>query len=204
MNLTTLESGNKTVKYTTFLALFYCVIITLAFIIALLYQSSKITDVTKNMLVIDTKGQLYDATTTNSSDARIFEYENHIKMFYTYWYSFDENTFKEHIEKGLYLIGEKGKELLNEYVDLGVERSLSEKNLRYDVQITDISIDMNTVPASGYIEGIQTGRRAKGLGSRKLCVKFTLYDVARSRTNIHGCKIDNWEIYESSIINENK
>lgn len=203
MNLITFNNGNQTVKNTTRLAGIFCLCISIAFISATISISKKIEQVSKKMLVIDTRGQIYNTDIVNSSTTRIFEYKNHVKMFYTYWYSFDENNYKEHIEAGLQLIGDRGKELFNEYKDQQVEKILSEKNLHYDVKITNIAIDMNTIPVSGHIEGIQTGKRARGSISRKLSAKFTLDDVSRSEENMHGCKIITWDIYESSILNDN-
>lgn len=204
MDLLTFTKGDQAVKLTTRLALVYCVVITIAFIASFFIQTKEISKITEKMLVIDTRGQVYNANSISGADARIYEYKNHIKMFYTYWYSFDENSFKEHIEAGLHLIGDRGKELLNEYNDEQVEKKLSEKNLRYETKITDIVIDMNTNPVSGRIEGIQSGKRARGSISRKLCARFTLEDVSRSEENLHGCKIVAWEIYESTVINENE
>lgn len=201
MELTFLKNGNNAVKTTTRLALIYCIVISGAFISGYYFIAKEISSVSEKMILIDTRGQVLESSVINSGQGRIFEYENHVRLFYTYWYSFSESSFKNHINAGLNLIGEKGKELYNEYKDQNVERLLSEKNLQCEVQITDIKIDMNTLPVSGYIEGIQTIRRAKGIISRKLNVKFTLYDTdSRTRDNIHACKIDDWEIYESSVI----
>ncbi len=201
MELTILKNGNKAVRMTTCLALIYCIIISMASIAGYYFISKEIRNVTGKMILIDTRGQVLEGSVINLREGRVFEYENHVRLFYTYWYSFSESSFKNHIEAGLNLIGEKGKELYNEYKDQNVERLLSEKNLQCEVQITDIKIDMSTLPVSGYIEGIQTIRRAKGLVSRKLNVRFTLYDTdSRTRSNIHACKIDEWDIYESSVI----
>lgn len=202
MDLITFNKGNQAVKFTTMLALVYCVVITIAFIVSFLIQTKEISKITEKLLVIDTKGQVYNTNSINSADARIYEYKNHVKMFYTCWYSFDQGSFPGHIEAGLHLIGDRGKELLNEYNSGQVLQKLTEKNLRYEVKITDIVVDMSTNPVSGRIEGIQIGKRARGSISRKLCAKFTLEDVSRTEENLHGCQIETWEIYESSVINE--
>lgn len=209
MELTTLKNGNKAVKLTTLLAFTYCIVITAAFIAGYYFISKEIGRISEKIILVDTKGQVLEGTVIDSKDGRVYEYENHVRLFYTYWYSFSEASFKKNIESGLKLIGEKGKELYNEYKDQNVERLLTEKNLQCETQITNIKIDMNTIPVSGYIEGIQTIRRAKGIISRNLNIRFTLYDTdSRTRENIHACKIDSWEIYESSIIkdsdNDNK
>ena len=39
---------------------------------------------------------------------------NHVKTFVTNWYAFDESNYEKNISLALNLIGNKGKELLNE------------------------------------------------------------------------------------------
>lgn len=202
MELQTFRNGNQTVKITVILSVCYCAVLTLAFIISLFFISKEIDKVPEKMLVIDTKGQVYNTSIINSSDGRIFEYKNHIRMFYSLWYSFDENNYSKNIEAGLQLIGDRGKELLNEYNDQQVAKQLAEKNLIYKVSIDNIVINMDSNPVSGKIEGIQMAQRKKGKISRTICVKFTLEDVSRSDGNVHGCKIISWDIYESHIIKE--
>ena len=125
---------------------------------------------------------------------RAYEYEDHVKRFVQLWYSFDENNYERHLNEALNLIGNKGKELLNEYNDVNMLNTLIQKNIRYEVSINDISIDMATLPVSGEITFTQTGLRSRGGLSREIKARFTLYDVSRSRDNSHGAKIEKWDV----------
>ncbi|MCI7359622.1 MAG: hypothetical protein MSK40_18220, partial [Parabacteroides sp.] len=125
---------------------------------------------------------------------RKYEYENHIKTFVSLWYSFDESTYENNVTLALNLIGNRGKELYNEYNDINMLNSLIQKNIRYGVIIKDIHINMQTVPISGDILFTQTGYRARGSVARDISVNFTLYDVSRSRENSHGVKIESWDV----------
>lgn len=165
-----------------------------AIIAVYLISTKEIKQQQSKVIVIDTKGQVYSSEVANAKEMRVFEYKDQVKKFYNLWYSFDENSYKTNIEKGLLLVGDCGKELLNIYKSEDVERKLFEKNLKAEVIIKDVNIDMSTNPVSGYIKGVQTIRRNKGSMSRNLDCSFIIYDVSRSDENSHGCKIDNWRI----------
>lgn len=158
------------------------------------YLSNKIDVAYTKALVLDTSGQVYDVAAIESAAMRKYEYENHIKTFVSLWYSFDESTYEDNVTLALNLIGNRGKELYNEYNDINMLNSLIQKNIRYGVIIKDIHINMQTVPISGDILFTQTGYRARGSVARDISVNFTLYDVSRSRENSHGVKIESWEV----------
>lgn len=86
---------------------------------------------------------------------------NHVKTFVTHWYAFDESSYEKNISLALNLIGNKGKELLNEYNDVNMLNSLIQKNIRYGVRIKDVEINTQTIPVSGKIIFTQTGYRAR-------------------------------------------
>ena len=113
----------------------------LAILAAYILTTKELKQQQKKIIVIDTKGQVYRSELANAKEMRIFEYRDQVKKFYTLWYSFDENSFKTNIEKGLLLVGECGKELLNKYRDQDVEHKIFEKNLKLEVTIKDVQID---------------------------------------------------------------
>jgi hypothetical protein len=194
MNLKSLEKIDTAIKRTSMLAIVFCIILATAFVISFLYLSSKIDEIATKALVIDTRGNTYETTAVPAIEMRVFEYENHVKTFCSLWYAFDENNYEKNIETGLHLIGDVGKEMLNEYNDAAILGSLITKNIRYGVTIKDININMNTLPVSGTLHAMQTGYRARGSVSRDMSISFTLYDVTRSRENVHGCKIGEWKV----------
>ena len=105
-----------------------------------------------------------------------------------------KRQYENNVTLALNLIGNRGKELYNEYNDINMLNSLIQKNIRYGVIIKDIHINMQTVPISGDILFTQTGYRARGSVARDISVNFTLYDVSRSRENSHGVKIESWDV----------
>ena len=133
-------------------------------------MSNKIDAAYTKALVLDTSGQVYDVAAIESAAMRKYEYENHIKTFVSLWYSFDESTYENNVTLALNLIGNRGKELYNEYNDINMLNSLIQKNIRYGVIIKDIHINMQTVPISGDILFTQTGYRARGSVARDISV----------------------------------
>jgi len=198
----TFETANTVYKKSIGLSKFVITLIVIAYILSTTILGYLLYDAKKTAIVFDSKGARYNAESVNVGDMRIYEYEEYIRNFYTTWYSFDENNFDQHIEKGLHMIGDEGKELFNEYSDLQLKSNMIQKNLRYEVKITNVVVNMSTKPVSGHIEGIQTCLRAKGYKSRTICVNFTIGDVEVSKDNLMGCRIDKWKVYESKELAE--
>lgn len=194
MDLTKFKTVDESLRITLIVSVCCCGIMALAFTVAFIFQYNKIDEAYTKALVLDTSGKIYEATPIAASDMRKYEYEDHIKDFVVKWYAFDESTYESNIKSALNLIGNRGKELLSEYNDVNMHNSLIQKNIIYKVAIKDIQVDMKTVPVSGEILFTQTGYRARGSVSRDVLVKFTLYDVSRSRENSHGVKIESWEV----------
>lgn len=192
MDLTKFKTVDQTVRLTIFLSAGFSGIITIAYIICFFYLTNKIDAAYTKALVLDRQGQVYETASLPATAMRKFEYENHIKTFVKAWYAFDESTYENNINSALNLIGNRGKELLNEYNDINMLNSLIQKNIRYQVIIKDIQVHTNTIPISGKVNFTQTGYRARGSIARDIEVEFTLYDVSRSRENAHGVKIEDW------------
>lgn len=199
MDLTKFKTADHAIKVTKIVAICCCGIMALAFTVAFIFQYNKIDEAYTKALVLDTSGRVYDVTPIAASEMRKYEYEDHIKTFIFKWYAFDESTYENNIKSALNLIGNRGKELLSDYNDINMLNSLIQKNIIYSVTIKDIHVEMKTVPVSGEILFTQTGYRARGNASRDVSVKFTLYDVSRSRENSHGVKIEGWEVHYSSL-----
>jgi hypothetical protein len=194
MDLTNFKKTDKVITATMLLSVTFNIIMAAAFCLAFFYMTGKIDKAYTKELVIDTSGKAYEATPILASEMKMYEYEDHIKSFVQSWYAFDESTYEKNINGALNWIGDRGKELLNEYNDINMYNSLIQKNIMYSVSISEIKINMNTIPLSGYVLFRQTGHRARGSISRDIYAEFTLYSVSRSRENIHGVKIENWKV----------
>lgn len=200
MDLTKFKGADDTVRLTIRLSIGYCILLTAAFVSSIIYLTVKIEKAYSQALVIDKNGEVYETSSLPAGSMRKYEYLNHVKTFVTHWYAFDESTYEGNISLALNLIGNKGKELLNEYNDVNMLNSLIQKNIRYGVTIKDVEIHTNTIPVSGKILFTQTGYRARGSVSRDIEAEFTLYDVSRSEDNAHGAKIEDWIVRYSEPV----
>ena len=183
MNLMKFKGADDAVKLTIRLSAGYCIILTIAFASSIIFLINKIEKAYGQALVIDRQGEVYEASSLSASDMR--QYEKNISL-------------------ALNLIGNKGKELLNEYNDVNMLNSLIQKNIRYGVRIKDVEINTQTIPVSGKIIFTQTGYRARGSISRNIEAEFTIYDMlSRSEENAHGAKIEDWIVRYSEPVESN-
>lgn len=204
MNLMKFKGADDAVKLTIRLSAGYCIILTIAFVSCILYLVTKIDKAYSQAIVIDKQGGVYESSLLSSQAMRKYEYMNHVKTFVANWYAFDESSYEKNISFALNLIGNKGKELLNEYNDVNMLNSLIQKNIRYGVRIKDVEIDTHTIPTSGRITFTQTGYRARGSVSRDIEADFTIYDMpSRSEENAHGAKIEDWIVRYSEPVESN-
>jgi hypothetical protein len=169
-----------------------------------IYMLQKVNGLVDMVYVMDINSSISAASRRSSEtvEGRMFEYEDHVRTFYTLWYSFDENTFETNIERALYLIGNQGKDMLTTYTNSDIHASMQQKNIFYEVKIIDVKINMETKPRTGYIEGIQTVKGIKGQASRTIDCTFSLHDQTRSRQNPHGIRIEEWKVISSVKIED--
>lgn len=155
--------------------------------------------------VMDKTGSISTAD-NNELDVsgRLFEYEDHVKTFYKKWYGFDEDSFEPNTTSALYLIGDVGKKMYQKYMEDNILRTLRQMNMRVYVEVKEVYIDMNSMPRTGHITGVQTIKRLKGTVSRNMNCTFELWDVSRSRNNPHGVKIEKWDVVNNAVIEDNE
>jgi len=192
LRLETLVSFKKANKMLRFITL-GTVIAALLFAAVVFIRSTEIINNEKGIIyVIDKSGEINIALRSDENETRLYEYEDAIKNLYTWYYSFDEGSFKTNMEKCSSVFGTCGPKLIRLYEDDDTYTKLRTKNLRLTVDIKDPKIDITKNPVTGYMEGIQTTSMGDYNIKQKYEVAFTIYDVARTRKNPHGVKIENW------------
>lgn len=164
------------------------------------FSWKKLKESKETVYILDASGKAYLANEKGIDiNTRTFEYENHVKSFYKLWYQFDEFSYQRNIDEALYLIGECGREMYNEYKEQDLLNTLKSKNISTSVSISEVKIYNTTTPITGYIKGIQTIKRLGSTATRNMNCTFELNEVDRSKVNPHGCKIDNWKVLDNSI-----
>ncbi|MDE8697684.1 hypothetical protein PZH42_26770, partial [Bacteroides cellulosilyticus] len=133
-------------------------ILTIAFASSIIFLINKIEKAYGQALVINRQGEVYEASSLSASDMRQYEYMNHIKTFVTHWYAFDESSYEKNISLALNLIGNKGKELLNEYNDVNMLNSLiAERNQGVSVML-DLDVPEDELMVRLIKRGKDSGR----------------------------------------------
>lgn len=180
-----------------------CCFCVFAVILMAVYMYKELEKQSMMIYVMDKSGAISTAD-RNELDVtgRLYEYEDHVKTFYRKWYAFDESSFDPNIESALYMIGDIGKKMYQKYMEDNVLRTLKQMNMSVTIEIKDVQVDMNTMPRTGYITGIQTIKRTRGSVSRNMNCTFELWDVSRSRNNPHGVKIEKWDVINNSVIEQ--
>lgn len=160
-------------------------------------------ELTRKIWIMDKTGAVNLANKTpQTMQTRIYEYEHHIKWFYRLAYAFDENNFKDNMERLMWLADDCGRELVNQYFQQDLYNELVSKNIMTYVVIERVEINREEFPISGTIYGIQISERDEYVKRRRMDVQFTIKDSNRSRKNPHGAKITKWEVVNNEIIKE--
>jgi hypothetical protein len=167
------------------------------------FSWKKLQESKQTVYILDATGKAYLANEKGLDvNTRIFEYESHVKYFYKLWYEFDQFSYQRNIDEALYLVGDCGRELYNEYKEQDLLNILKSKNINTSVQIKNVKIDITKTPVTGYIKGIQTITRLGGLQKRNMDCTFDIQDIDRSRENPHGCIIENWKVVDNNPVSD--
>ena len=120
-SLTSYESAYKLLKMTMVL-----VIITVCGVAGFMtYKANQsIQHLQDSIYVLSPTGEISVALRSSEKDNRIFEYESHVEKAYKLWYEIDEGSYEGNIDKALFLFGDCGKAMLNDYTEQGIFRKL--------------------------------------------------------------------------------
>ena len=186
----------------------FALVIVLFFGCIAAFVSYNATQTVKNLqnsiYVLSPTGEISIALRSNEKDNRYFEYESHIEKGYTLWYEMDEGSYHPNIEKALFLFGDCGKLMLNDYKEQKMLRNLQAKNMQLKVSVDSIKWDKTVTPVFGVVYGVQTIKRPGGQLKRRMDCSFNILDYSRSKQNPHGVKIENWNVINSEVIVLNK
>jgi len=154
-------------------------------------------DSRNSMVIIDRKGNMFDADEIKYAQGRRYEYESQSKMVFNLWYGLDENSYDRNIEQALYLLGNCGKEMVDSYNQQQIKEKMMQKNFVMVAEVEGVEIDMFSKPVKGVIVGKQIVKRDKNEIARRIKCEFYVIDTDRSTENPHGCKLEGWKIVAS-------
>lgn len=185
------------------LIIFFCLLVVMGSIGSLFYFYSLATS---NIYVMDKGGNIATAFKQDIEGQKEVEIDNHIRMIYNSFFSYTSNDYKNQIDKGLNLMGEKGRLLYQTYQSNGWFNSVVQNNLVVYATVDSIKVDAHSNPYYFQAYGKQFIRRFNVVEVRQLNTKGELFNVSRAmQKNPHGLEAsltitDNRTIKSDSII----
>jgi conjugative transposon TraK protein len=125
------------------------------------------------------------------------EIYNHVMTFHKYFFDLDQYNYKRNTEKALNLIDDSGKNYYQTLLNEGWYNTLKLNNLVQKIEIDSININSVIYPYTAAVYGkTVVGRygEEKDKLEKKIQIRCTLFDVARTRENPHGLIISNYNI----------
>lgn len=125
------------------------------------------------------------------------EIYNHLMTFHKFFFDLDQYNYKRNIEQALELIDDSGKNYYQTLVNEGWYNTLKLNNLVQKIEIDSININSKVYPYTASVYG-KTGvyrfGEEKEKKEKKIEIRCSLTDVARTRENPHGLIISNYNI----------
>jgi len=155
-----------------------------------------------NMLLIDKDGDIASAVKINENDYFFIEADNHVRLFYGRFFTYNRDNYKQQIELGLNLCGSSAKRLYETFKEKGwfdavVNNDYTiESIVLGDVQFQQVSANSILFLA----EGIQTISKDGLKQIRKLNIKGKIVKDQRIKIkNPHGLKITDLVIVNNDL-----
>lgn len=180
----TSDKANNTLRRTMITVIVICCLSMFALAGALVYI---FIESSGNIFVMDKGGNIATAFKKDIEGEKKAEIDNHMRMIYDTFFTYDSNNVKSQTAKGLSLMGEEGRLLNQTYISSGWYNNVIQNNLSSTSYIDSIKIDASKEPYQIQAYGKQRIRRFNIEEVRELDVTGSLYNVARViEKNPHG------------------
>lgn len=197
------ESANKLRKI-MLLVIVFCLLIVLVSVGSLFYFYSLATS---NVYVMDKGGNIATAFKQDIEGQKEVEIDNTIRIIYNTFFTYNSGNYKGQVEKGLNMMGEKGRLLFQTYKENDWYNNVIQNNLDVSSIVDSIKINSHDKPYQFKAYGRQFIRRFNLVEVRQLNTQGDIYDVPRvMQKNPHGLEVslsitDNRTIKSDSIVN---
>lgn len=195
------NSINKVVNgYRSFALIISTISLVLAaFLSVMIYQVSQ-----NKILVVDGQGDILSASKTSEEAVFKIEADNHIRLFYSRYFSYDKTNYKQRVESGLSLAG---KSAITLYETLKL-KGWYDKIINNDLMIESYVQNIKFYTQDGQLyfqsKGFQKVIRGDVTELRNLDLKGSVSKNSSGRVlevNPHGMIIDNISIIDNSQVN---
>lgn len=185
------RSINKLVNgYRSFALIVFGVSILVSLFLGLLiYQVSQ-----NGIMVVDGQGDILYASKSSENEVFQIEADNHVRLFYSRFFTYDKVSYKKQTELGLFLAGKSAINLYETYKIKGWYDNVVTNDLKVDSYVQKVQFsNVNNVTQFVAI-GFQKITRGDYIETRHLDIKGTINKKSSGRTieiNPHGLEIDN-------------
>ena len=169
------------------------------FLAIMIYQVSQ-----NKILVVDGQGDILSASKTTEEAVFQIEADNHIRLFYSRYFSYDKTNYKQRVESGLSLAG---KSAITLYETLKL-KGWYDKIINNDLMIESYVQNIKFYNQDGQLyfqsKGFQKVIRGNVTELRNLDLKGSISKNSSGRVleiNPHGMIIDNISIIDNSQVN---
>lgn len=171
----------------------------LALIIALISVLSAIgysfyiySQTSNKVFVLDDHGEINPATKTDRFSQLAAESDNHIRMFYGTFFSYDPANIESQVTKGIELGGEDVKNLWKVYKQKNWYNKVKQANIIVEAVVDSTFFDFKSKPYRAKVYGRQIRRSGEDESIYSLNMTCDLISVSRvKQKNPHGLLIDN-------------
>lgn len=144
------------------------------------------------------------ARQTDNETMYDFDIKNHLKVFSTNMFAYDQYNYKSNIEVALNLVDVSGgKRIYNDVKTSGIYENLKKYNARTIIKIDSIYLDMKVRPIKADLFITQTVLYADQKAELAIGAKMDLVSANRSEENPFGILITNFDYipYNKEVIN---
>ena len=166
----------------------------------LIYRVSK-----NNVMAVDKDGDIVSLTRTTEAEMLTIEADNHVRLFYDRFFSYNKSNYKQQVELGLHLAGISGKRLYETYNQKQWYSNVVNNDLLIQSKVLgDIEFSYDNGQLYFYSKGLQKISRGEIVEYRHLDLRAKIVKNNNGRIrklNPHGMIIDNIVILNNDKMN---
>lgn len=157
-----------------------------------LKTEKEIKDVTSKVVVINA-GNVIEGDVVEVSPTELFvlQAQNVLRIGVEYMYSFSGSNYDDRLDMAKAYWGKSGKEIIQSYINDNVRNKVMQNNLRVDVFVKDLSVELVNGNYKGMIIIEQSFINADVRQVRNLSIECDFVKTQVSSKNAYGLVIEN-------------
>jgi hypothetical protein len=182
--------------YKSVLLLSFLTVIASIVISFLMYLKTEktIKDITSKVVVLDGNGSVSSGSVkeVNSAELSKLQCLNVLRLGVEYLFSFSTTNYDDRISMGRAYWGKSGNEILQGYVNENVRDKIMQNNLRVDIVIQSIDVQIESNVLVGKVSFEQSFVNGSAIQKRIINATCVFEKSQVSNKNAYGYIIENW------------